>query len=340
MTDLDIQPNAGSAALAPRRPGLGRVLPDRRRLAGMILWIAFAFYVIPLSIAEPNFISLSNIISILLLTSVYALIAFGESLVILTAGIDLSVGSVVGLSGVVAALLLDGHSSPGWVLLSVFAGIAAGVAVGLFNGVLVAFVNLPSFVTTLGTLSMALGVAYVISSGRQISIDSDAFLNISGGRVFDIPAPIVIIFCAFAVLWGFLAYSRWGRFVYAVGGNIRAAYVAGLPVRKILLSVYVISGALAGLAGVILSSEVTVGVASNGSGYELVAIAAPVIGGISLAGGRGSLFGTLFGVVLLGTIDNGMTILNVSPFYQHIIRGAIIVVAVSIDILVNKRRLV
>ena len=159
MTDLDIQPNAGSAALAPRRPGLGRVLPDRRRLAGMILWIAFAFYVIPLSIAEPNFISLSNIISILLLTSVYALIAFGESLVILTAGIDLSVGSVVGLSGVVAALLLDGHSSPGWVLLSVFAGIAAGVAVGLFNGVLVAFVNLPSFVTTLGTLSMALGVA-------------------------------------------------------------------------------------------------------------------------------------------------------------------------------------
>ncbi|EGO96752.1 MULTISPECIES: ABC transporter permease [Acidiphilium] len=340
MTNLDIQPNAGSATLAPRRLGIGRLLPDRRRLAGMILWIAFAFYVIPLSIAEPNFISLSNILSILLLTSVYALIAFGESLVILTAGIDLSVGSIVGLSGVVAALLIDGHSSAGWVLLSVFAGIAAGAAVGLFNGVLVAYVNLPSFVTTLGTLSMALGVAYVISSGRQISIDNNTFLNISGGRIFEIPTPIVIIFCAFAVLWGYLTYSRWGRFVYAVGGNLRAAYVAGLPVRKILLSVYVISGALAGLAGVILSSEVTVGVASNGSGYELVAIAAPVIGGISLAGGRGSLFGTLFGVVLLGTIDNGMTILNVSPFYQHIIRGAIIVVAVSIDILVNKRRLV
>lgn len=340
MNDFELQSNPRGPALRQRLPALGRILPNRRRLAGMILWIAFAVYVIPLSIAEPNFISLSNIISILLLTSVYALIAFGESLVILTAGIDLSVGSVVGLSGVVAALLLEGHSSPGWVLLSVVAGIAAGVVVGFFNGILVAFVNLPSFVTTLGTLSMALGVAYVISSGRQVSIDSNGFLNISGGRIFDIPAPIVIIFCVFAVLWAFLTYSRWGRFVYAVGGNIRAAYVAGLPVRKMLLSVYVISGALAGLAGVILSSEVTVGVASNGSGYELVAIAAPVIGGISLAGGRGSLFGTLFGVVLLGTIDNGLTILNVSPFYQHIIRGAIIVVAVSIDILVNKRKLV
>lgn len=340
MVDVDIQLQAKNTPVVRLCLAFKRILPDRRRLAGMILWIAFAVYVVPLSIAEPNFISISNIISILLLTSVYALIAFGESLVILTAGIDLSVGSIVGLSGVVAAMLLQGHSSTGWILLSVAAGILSGVAVGLCNGILVAFVNLPSFVTTLGTLSIALGIAFVISSGQQISIDSNGFLNISGGRVAGIPTPIIVTFCAFVALWGVLTHTRWGRFVYAVGGNIRAAYVAGLPVRKMLLSVYVISGALAGLAGILLSSEVTVGVADNGSGYELVAIAAPVIGGISLAGGRGSLFGTLFGVVLLGTIGNGMTILNVSPFYQHIIQGVIIVVAVSIDILVNKRKLI
>lgn len=340
MTDIEIKAGASPPLIASRRRHIAGLLPSRRRLASMILWIAFALYVVPLSIAEPNFLSVSNIISILLLASVYALIAFGESLVILTAGIDLSVGSVVGLSGVVAALSIEGHSSGLWVIVAALAGIGAGLAVGLFNGLLVAFVNLPSFVTTLGTLSMALGVAYVISSGRQISIDSEAFLNISGGTLLGIPTPIVIVFFTFILLWLFLAHSRWGRFIYAVGGNIRAAYVAGLPVRRVLLSTYAISGLLAGIAGVILTSEVTAGVASNGNGYELVAIAAPVIGGISLAGGRGSLFGTLFGVLLLGTIDNGMTILNVSPFYQHIMRGAIIVIAVSIDILVNKRKLV
>lgn len=319
---------------------LARVSIDRSTLAAAVVWVAFACYVVPLAIAKPQFVSGYNIISILMLVSVYALIGFGESLVILTAGIDLSVGSIIGLSGVVAAVTLGDHMSLEWAVIAAIAGVVAGMVMGFFNGVLVALLNIPSFVATLGSLSIALGLGYVLSDGLQISITNDPFLNLTGNEYFGIPIPIYVMFIVFFLLWLTLAKTRFGRFVYAVGGNIRAAFVAGIPIRTVLLVTYTLSGLLAGLAGVLLASQVTAGIASTGSGYELMAIAAPVIGGISLAGGRGSVVGTLFGVILLGTIDNGMTILNVSPFYQHIIRGSIIVVAVLLDTVANKRKLV
>ncbi|AWN15649.1 Ribose ABC transport system, permease protein RbsC [Salinisphaera sp. LB1] len=325
-----------AAALPARR----RVLFNRQRLASLVVWIAFACYVIPLAIAQPQFISFYNIISILMLISVYALIGFGEGVVVLSGGIDLSVGSIVGLAGVVAAVILTGHSGVGWCLVAIGGGVLAGVLIGAFNGIAVALLNIPSFVATLGTLSIALGIGYVFSAGQQISIDNDPFLNISINAYLGIPIPIYIMFIVFLLLWLVLAKTRFGRYIYAVGGNIQAAFVAGLPIRRVLISAFVISGGLSGLAGVLLAAQITAGIASTGSGYELTAIAAPVIGGISLAGGRGSIAGALFGVILLGTIDNGLTILNVSPFYQHIIRGFIIILAVFLDTIASRRKLV
>ena len=313
---------------------------SRSRLASLVVWFAFACYVVPLAIAQPQFVSFYNIISILMLISVYALIGFGEGVVVLCGGIDLSVGSVVGLAGVVAAVILADHSGTGWCLVAIGGGVLAGVLIGLFNGIAVALLNIPAFVATLGTLSIALGLGFVISAGQQISIDNMTFLDISVNAYFGIPIPIYIMFGVFLLLWLVLARTRLGRYVYAVGGNIQAAFVAGLPIRRVLISAFVISGALSGLAGVLLASQITAGIATTGTGYELTAIAAPVIGGISLAGGRGSIAGALFGVILLGTIDNGLTILNVSPFYQHIISGLIIIFAVFLDTVASRRKLV
>lgn len=313
---------------------------DRHKLAALVVWIAFACYIIPLAIVKPQFVSGYNIISILMLVSVYALIGFGESVVILTAGIDLSVGSIIGMSGVVAAVTLGNHMGLGWAFIAALVGILAGTGIGLLNGILVALLNLPSFVATLGTLSIALGLGYVLSNGLQISITNNAFLNLTGNEYLGVPIPVYVMFLAFFILWLVLSKTRFGRYVYAVGGSIRAAFVAGIPIRGVLIATFTLSGFLAAVAGVLLASQVTAGIASTGAGYELMAIAAPVIGGISLAGGRGSIVGALFGVILLGTIDNGMTILNVSPFYQHIIRGSIIVLAVLLDTIANKRKLV
>ncbi|REC96440.1 ABC transporter permease [Kushneria indalinina] len=313
---------------------------SRARLASLVVWIAFACYVVPLAIVEPQFISFYNIISILMLISVYALIGFGEGVVVLSGGIDLSVGSVVGLAGVVAALIMQGNTGIGWALIAIVGGVFAGIVIGMLNGIAVALLNIPAFVATLGTLSIALGFGYVLSNGQQISINNMAFLDISVYSWFGIPIPIYIMFAVFLLLWLTLSRTRLGRYVYAVGGNIQAAFVAGLPIRRVLISAFVISGALSGLAGVLLASQITAGIATTGTGYELIAIAAPVIGGISLAGGRGSIAGALFGVILLGTIDNGLTILNVSPFYQHIISGFIIILAVYLDTVANRRKLV
>jgi len=339
-TDGQTAETTASNDPAVPKAGLWSITIDRNKLAALVVWIAFACYIVPLAIAKPQFISGYNIISILMLVSVYALIGFGESVVILTAGIDLSVGSIIGLSGVVAAVTLGDHMGFTWAVIAAVAGILAGTALGFFNGVLVALLNIPSFVATLGSLSIALGLGYVLSNGLQISITNEPFLNLTGNEYFGVPIPVYVMFVVFFLLWLILAKSKFGRYVYAVGGNIRAAFVAGIPIRTVLLTTYTLSGLLAALAGVLLASQVTAGIASTGSGYELMAIAAPVIGGISLAGGRGSLVGALFGVILLGTIDNGMTILNVSPFYQHIIRGSIIVLAVLLDTVANKRKLV
>ncbi|MET1025709.1 MAG: ABC transporter permease [Dongiaceae bacterium] len=300
------------------------------------LVIVLVFFVIALSISDEHFLTFSNFEVILQQIAANALLATGMTFVILTGGIDLSVGSIVGMSGVVAAMLAQDEGT-GQMLEAAALGILAGGAVGAFNGSLVSFVRVPPFVATLGTMTIALGIAYVLSDGRPVSGLSDSFLTIGNNSIFGVPIPVAIFIAVLLVSYVILAQTRFGMHVYASGGNPHAARIAGVSVRFIRFAVYTISGLLAGLCGVIMASRVTAGIATTGASYELNAIAAAVIGGVSLMGGRGKLIGTVFGLLIIGVLDNGLNILNVSPFYQLIIKGLIIIGAVFIDSYLNSQ---
>ena len=298
------------------------------------LVIILAVFLVALALSSRSFLTVSNLNVILIQVAANALLATGATFVILTGGIDLSVGSVVGLSGVAAALFAqdDGLlTCTGAILL----GLLAGAAIGAFNGALVAFAKVPPFVATLGNMTVASGLAFVFSDGQPISGLSDQFLGLSG-TVHGVSIPVAVMVVVVALSWIVLARTKFGMHVYAVGGNAHAARVAGVGLRGIRFSVYVIAGALAGLAGVLLAARATAGIANTGTGYELNAIAAAVIGGISLAGGRGSMIGTVLGFLIIGVLDNGLNIINVSPFYQLIVKGLIIIGAVFVDSLTHR----
>ena len=312
-------------------PATDRRDPKRigRFLVRYALVLILALFIIVLAVSNRSFLTVSNANVILIQVAANALLATGATFVILTGGIDLSVGSVVGLAGVVGALVAQ-DDGLGTCALAVGAGILAGGVIGAFNGALVAYARVPPFVATLGNMTVASGLAFVASDGQPISGLSDAFLSLSGTLGgFSIPVAVMIV--VVAISWIVLARTKFGMHVYATGGNAHAARVAGVNVRFTRFAVYVISGLLAGVAGVILAARATAGIANAGVGYELNAIAAAVIGGISLAGGRGSVLGTVFGFLIIGVLDNGLNIINVSPFYQLIVKGLIIIGAVFVD---------
>jgi len=299
--------------------------------------IVLVVLVLVLELFVPSFRSVGNVQNILLQTSINSLLAVGATLIILTGGIDLSVGSIVGFAGIVAALL-GKSAGPGHFAVALAAGVGTGLLLGAVNGSLVAFVRIPPFVVTLGMMSIARSLAFVASQGQPISDLSNEFLAIGQGSLFNIPYPILISVVTFVIFGVLLARTRFGRYVYAVGGNEEAALVSGVDTRAVKLAVYSLSGLLAGLGGVVLASRATAGISTNGEGYELTAIAAAVIGGTSLSGGRGSLFGTVAGVLIIGIMVNSLDLLNVSPFYQGLIQGTIIIGAVAIDAVANRRR--
>jgi ribose/xylose/arabinose/galactoside ABC-type transport system permease subunit len=310
--------------------------PDLGALAlRYALVLILAVFIVLLGLTNGSFLTLSNFNVILQQVAANALLATGATFVILTGGIDLSVGSIVGLAGVVAALIAQADGTAP-MLAAIAGGVAAGAAIGVINGALVAIARVPPFVATLGNMTIALGIAYVLSEGQPISGLSDQFLAISG-PLGGVPIPVLTMLAVVLIAWFILARTRFGMRVYAVGGNAHAARVAGVNVRLIRFVVYVVSGGLAGLAGTMLASRATAGIATTGTGYELNAIAAAVIGGISLMGGRGSVIGTVFGFMIIGVLDNGLNIINVSPFYQLIIKGVIIIGAVFIDSYLNQK---
>ena len=322
-----------SADLASAAPAKSRVAVKEMLLRYALVLVLLVFIVV-LGLSNASFFTFSNFNVVLLQVSTNALLATGATYVILTGGIDLSVGSVVGMSGVAAAMVAQRDGVP-WTVAAVTTGVLAGGGIGLVNGLLVAVARVPAFVATLGTMTIALGIAYVLSDGQPISGLSDAFLAVSD-QFHGFPVPVALMIVAVLVSWLLLSRTRLGLHIYATGGNPQAARVAGVNLRAIRLTVYTISGLLAGLAGVVLASRATAGIATTGTGYELNAIAAAVIGGISLMGGRGSIFGTVFGFMIIGVLDNGLNILNVSPFYQLIIKGVIIIGAVFIDSTLNR----
>jgi putative xylitol transport system permease protein len=299
--------------------------------------IAFALLCIGLALANENFLSTRNILNVLRQASINGILAIGMTFVILARGIDLSVGSVVALAGLVAASLASTSATamvaggPYPALLAVAVGLAIGAACGAVNGTVVARFGVPAFVVTLGMLSAARGLTLLYAGGKPVPALTDGFRAMGTGAVLGIPMPVVIFAGVFLAAWWVLGQSRFGRQVYAVGGNPHAARVSGISVAAVQVWVFVISGALAGLAGMILAARTGSALTQAGIAYELDAIAAVVIGGTSLAGGVGRVTGTLVGALLIGTMNNGLDLMGVESYYQQVIKGVLIVAAVMLD---------
>jgi putative xylitol transport system permease protein len=292
--------------------------------------IAFLLLCVALTFLNKYFLTPENISNILLQTSINGILAMGMTLVILTGGIDLSVGSVLAFSSIVAATFVTGDN-PQSPLVALLVGILTGAVLGLINGCIVAYLRIPSFVATLGMLSVARGLTYAYTGGMPVPNLSESFLNLGEGFFFGVPMPVLIFLLIFAILWVVLNHTTYGRSVYAVGGNVKSARTAGIATKPVIASVYVIAGLLAGLGGLILTARTSSALPQAGVSYELDAIAAVVIGGTSLSGGVGSIAGTLLGALIIGTINNGLDLLGVSSAYQQIVKGCIIVVAVLLD---------
>ena len=288
-----------------------------------------------LSIATPNFLTEKNIMNVARQFSVTAIIAVGMTYVIVTAGIDLSVGSIVAFSGCMTALaLVNGWSIP----VSILVGVGLGTLVGFVNGLLIVKVNLAPFIATLGTMGIARGLVLAFTKGYPIQPFPEEFEIIGRGFIGPIPIPVLVMLVI--VICGHLLLSRTtlGRYIYYVGSNPTAARLSGLKVGRILIFAYTAAGFLAGLASVVLISRLTSAQSNMGSGMELDVIAAVVIGGTSLSGGEGSVIGSLIGAALMGVISNALILLGINVYWQSVVIGLVIVLAVAIDALRQKRR--
>ena len=293
--------------------------------------IVLLLLVTVITIMNPKFLTTYNILNIFRQVSINGLIALGMTFVIITGGIDLSVGAILGLSGMVLGLLVLGGTPD---ILAIIIVIAFGALLGLFNGLLVAKVKLQAFIVTLATMTMFQGITLIISDGLPamgVTKNAPVLDFISQGKLLGLPFPMIIFLVTFIVLFIVIEKTVYGRSVYAIGGNEEVARLSSIATVKTKSLVYVISGAMAALAGVILTSRLSSAQPTAGAGYELDAIAAVVIGGTSLAGGRGRIFGTLIGVLIIGVLNNGLNIIGVSSFYQQVIKGLVILIAVILD---------
>lgn len=288
----------------------------------VVMWIL-------LMIVSPTFRTTKNAVNILRQVSVNGIIAIGMTFVIMTGGIDLTVGSLVAAAGVVSGSILV--VNPSNVLLAAAAGIVVCALFGAMNGFFVAYMEVPPFVATLAGMTIARGFAYVYSDGKPYTLASEGFSLIGKGM-----APIAIFVLILIISHLFLSKMKFGRYIYAVGGNVKAAEASGVKVKHILMKVYILSGVLTGIAGIVLASRTNSGQPAVGMGYETDAIAAAVIGGTSMTGGIGTIPGTLVGILIIGTLNNGLNLLDVSSYYQQIIKGLIILGAVCFDIMSKK----
>lgn len=308
-------------AWTDRMKGFGRRAVKE---GGIVL--ALAILVIAAAIINDRFLTVPNLLNILRQVAIVGILAIGQTFVILTAGIDLSVGSILGMTVVLYAGFIDSYSL--WVAIPL--GLAAGMVIGLVNGSIVAFTRVPAFIVTLGMLSFARGIAYIYSGGTPIMISSEAYFYIGNGYILGVPIPAVILLVTLAIAALVLKYTPFGRSVYGIGSNATAAHLSGVPVASYRILVFVISGFLAALSGLVYSSQLSVGTPIAGVAYELDSIAAVVVGGTSLFGGKGSVIGTFVGILIVGVLANILNLSGVDPFVQQLFKGALIVVAVYI----------
>lgn len=292
------------------------------------------------AVIAPNFLTVFNLTNVLTQVSIVAIAGVGMTMVILVAGIDLSVGSVVALTGCLAAMTLTnvvGDHTFGNAAVAVFVALAVGVLVGVVNGLLVTMGQVPAFIATLATLVAVRGVALLITDAAPVSIPQGPYVEIGRGFVGPVPVPVIIMILVFTAGYVVLHRMRIGRRIYAVGGNMESARLSGVRVNRVLVFAFAASGLCAGTAGVIVSSKLAGGLPAGANGFELDVIAAVVVGGTSLFGGRGRLLGTFVGALLIGVLGNGLVLMNVSDYWQRILTGAVIVGAVILDRVVRGR---
>ncbi|MBZ9635372.1 ABC transporter permease subunit [Clostridium sp. FP1] len=283
---------------------------------------------IVISFITPRFLTIPNLKNVFTQVSVNAVIAIGMSFVILTGGIDLSVGSILAVSGAAAASIIK---STGNVYLAIIVALAIGCAIGLINGILISKGRIQAFIVTLATMTIFRGVTYVYTNGTPISGLGQSFSGIGNKMLLGLPIPVILTIIVFGIAFYILSQTRYGRYLYALGGNEDSARLSGINTDKIKTLVYVICGGAAALSGIIVTSRIGSASPNAGVGFELDAISAVVLGGTSLAGGEGSVVGTIIGALIIGVLNNGLNLMNVSPFYQAIVKGLVILLAVMAE---------
>lgn len=293
---------------------------------------------IVVTLRAPSFLHLKNIERIVNDTAILIMVASGQLLVILTGGIDLSVGSTIAFSGM-AVSMMNQYNPEMPVAVLILAGILIGTALGAFNGACVAFGKVPPVITTLGTMSIFRGFTFVLSKGQWVTAHemTDAYMNIPKGRLLLIPNLTVWAIVVFIIMYYFIRYTRSGREIYAVGGNKTAAHFVGVSEKKVNFMVFTISGALCGLAGVMWTARYAAAVNETATGFELQTVAACVLGGVSLAGGAGTLTGVVMGALFLGIINNALPVVNLSPFFQMGIQGLVVLAAIIANVIMEQR---
>lgn len=296
--------------------------------SGSVIGLIALFVVI--SCLNTSFIEPSNLKNLLRQVSINALISFGMTFVILTGGIDLSVGSILALSSVFMGSFIKGGMDP---VFGIVLACLIGAALGSINGIVITYGKVAPFIATLATMTIFRGLTLVYTNGNPISglTENETFLNFGQGYFLGLPVPAVMMLIMFGVLYFVLHKTPLGRKTYAVGGNEKVSFIAGIKINRIKIFAYTVTGFLCGMAGAILTSRLNSAQPTAGTGYELDAIAAVVLGGTSLSGGKGRIVGTIIGALIIGTLNNGLNILNVSSFYQQVVKGIVILLAVLMD---------
>lgn len=332
MKPTHIDASASAAAPSGRRSGAGAVSRFVRHYGGIVCGLVLLCVLF--SFLSSNFLSVGNLLNIVMQVSIIAILGFGMTYVLLLGDIDLSVGATMALVGTIAAFALQYGLHPA---VAVLCAMAAGLVLGWVNGSLSAWLTIPSFIVTVATMGVFRGLAYIASAGVPISIDDDGFAALGNATVLGIAIPIWVLGVLMLVNHFVLSRTVFGRKAYLAGGNREAALYSGINVRRLRIWIFMISGLMASIGGVLMTSRLYSAQPNAGLGYELDAIAAAVLGGTSLSGGYGTIFGTLIGALIIGVINNGMNLMSVPYFYQLIVKGVVILVAVCIDVQTKKR---
>lgn len=304
--------------------------PATKKLNKLGPLLALVVLVVFVTIMNPNFLAPANLLNLLRQVSTNALIAFGMTFVIITGGIDLSVGSTLALSSALMAGLIASGLNP---VIAMVIGLLLGAFLGACNGVMITKGKMAPFIATLATMTIYRGLTLVYTDGNPITGIGDSFIfkYMGRGYLFGIPFPVVVMLLFFGVLYVLLHKMTFGRKTFALGGNEKAAFIAGIKSDRIKIAIYSISGLMAAVAGIIITSRLNSAQPTAGNAYEMDAIASVVLGGTSLSGGRGRLVGTLIGALIIGTLNNGLNLLGVSSFYQQVVKGVVIIIAVLLD---------